>query len=112
MEITPFNGTGSAADDAACKAGCNAADDGSRIEFPVSFDLKLIYELSSASALNADLLAVFARRSVACSALDAKEAKPGAKYGRISARVTFSSLEQLRTTYAEIGSLAYVKGLI
>lgn len=112
MEITPFNGTGGAADDAACKAGCNAADDGSRIEFPVSFELKLIFSLSSGAALNADLLAVFARRAVPCSAIESKESKPGAKYGRVSARVTFSSLEQLRATYAEIGTLPYVKGLI
>jgi putative lipoic acid-binding regulatory protein len=90
----------------------NASFDGSRIEFPVSFDLKLIYDIAAAATLNADLLAAFARRSVPCSAIEAKEPKPGAKYGRLSARVTFSSLEQLRATYAEVGALPCVKGLL
>jgi len=90
----------------------NAPFDGAQIEFPVSFDLKLIYESARAATLNADLLTIFARRSVPCSAIEVKKGKSGAKYGRISARVTFTSLEQLRAAYAEIGALPYVKGLL
>lgn len=86
--------------------------DGSRIEFPVTFDLKIIYESASAASINADLLAVFARRAVPCASIERKEGKPGARYGRLAARVTFTSLEQLRETYADLGKLSYVKGLI
>lgn len=90
----------------------DAAFDGENIEFPVTFDLKLIYVAAEAGTLNADLLAVFARRAVSCAALEAKPGKEGARYGRLSARVTFSSIEQLRATYAELGALSYVKGLL
>ncbi len=90
----------------------NASFDGADIEFPVTFDLRLIYEISAAATLNADLLAVFARRAVPCAAIETKNAKEGARYGRISARVTFSALEQLRATYDELGKLPYVKGLL
>jgi len=89
-----------------------ASFDGAHIEFPVTFDLKFIYESASAATINADLLAVFARRSVPCVSIETKESKPGARYGRLAARVTFTSLEQLRETYEELGKLSYVKGLI
>lgn len=82
------------------------------IEFPVTFDLRIIYENGKAPAVNADLLAVFARQAVPCAAITPTEGKEGAKYARLGARVTFKSVEQLRATYAELGALPYVKSLI
>lgn len=91
----------------------NEPFDGTRIEFPVSFDLKLIYDASAnASTVTADLLGVFARYAVTCARIDRKDGKEGARYQRLSAAVTFTSLVQLRSTYAEIATLPYVKGAL
>lgn len=82
------------------------------LEFPVTFDLRVIYTLEQDPPVHADLLAVFARLEVPCSEIVPRASKPGAKYGRLGAKVTFKNVEQLRAAYEGIGALPYVKSLI
>lgn len=86
------------------------AFDGSKIEFPVSFDLRTIYVLAEGATVRVDVESILARHGVACS-MTQGDRKPGAKYGRFGARVTFATREQMHAVYAEIGALPYIKGV-
>lgn len=85
--------------------------DGAQIEFPQSFELRLIHSAEAAQRIRGDIAAVFSRFLVPCSGLAELPTKPG-KYARISASVTFESLGQMRTVYAALGALEGVKALI
>ena len=86
------------------------AFDGSKIEFPVSFDLRTIYVLADGAGIQVDVENILARHGVECS-MTQGDRKPGAKYGRFGARVTFTTREQMHAVYAEIGALPYIKGV-
>jgi hypothetical protein len=57
-----------------------------KIEFPVSFDLRIIYTLAENPDLQGGLEAVLAKLEV--PSLIQGAAKPGAKYGKMGARIT------------------------
>jgi hypothetical protein len=84
---------------------------GAEPEFPVTFDLRTIYVLAEGGTIQDDLERIFAGQGVKCSLMQGI-AKPGAKYGRFGCRVTFTSREQLYSTYAAIGRLPYIKTAI
>ncbi len=84
---------------------------GAQVEFPQTFDLRVIYSIETGSALRSELSTVFASNSVPCSRIAEVPTKPG-KYARMSASVTFSNLEQMRTVYAALGKIPCVKALI
>ena len=81
------------------------------LEFPVSFDLRLIYLVEGGAAIREDMERILASRGVAW-ALMQNDAKEGAKYGRFGVRLTMASREQMYGTYEDIGKLPYVKTAI
>ena len=85
--------------------------EGAELEFPVTFDLRIIYVLAEGGAIQDDLERIYAERGVKCNLIQGI-AKPGAKYGRMGSRLTFASREQMYATYADIGKLPYVKTAI
>ena len=84
---------------------------GIQIEYPVRFDLRIIYALAEAGDLETALQATLARISVPCSLIQGV-AKPGAKYGRMGARVTVDSKAAMDRLYAEAAKLPGVKAVI
>ena len=84
---------------------------GAQVEFPVSFDLRMIYVLESGGTIVEDLEAIYAWPGVRCALIQGI-AKPGAKYGRMGSRLTFTSREQMYATYEAIGRLPYIKAAI
>ena len=81
------------------------------LEFPVSFDLRLIYLVEGGAAIREDMERILASRGVAWTLMQ-NDAKEGAKYGRFGVRLTMASREQMYGTYEDIGKLPYVKTAI
>ena len=92
-------------------ASCAGPFAGVQIEFPVSFDLRIIYTLAEAPELQTALAATLARISIPYSLIQGV-AKPGAKYGRMGARVTVDSKAAMDRLYAEVAKLPGVKAVI
>lgn len=90
---------------------CSGPFAGVQIDFPVSFDLRIIYTLAEAPDFDAALAATLARISIPCSLIQGV-AKPGAKYGRMGARVTVESKASMDRLYAEVAKLPGVKAVI
>ena len=90
---------------------CGAPFGGARMNFPVTFDLRIIYILSEGAAIQEDLEAIYARLGIECSLLQGT-AKPGAKYGRFGSRITVRNRAQFYEVYSEVGKLPYVKAAI
>ena len=90
---------------------CAGPFGGVQIEFPVSFDLRIIYTLAEAPDFQAALAATLARISIPCSLIQGV-AKPGATYGRMGARVTVDSKASMDRLYAEAAKLPGVKTVI
>ncbi len=84
---------------------------GAELEFPVSFDLKIIYVLAEGATIVEDLERIYAALGVKCAMIQGVAA-PGAKYGRMGSRLTFETREQMYAAYAAIGKLPYVKTAI
>jgi hypothetical protein len=84
---------------------------GQTLEFPISFDLRLIYVLSEGASIREDLERILALRGVEWTLMQG-DAKPGAKYGRFGVRLTMESREQMYGTYEDIGKLPYIKTAI
>lgn len=84
---------------------------GAELEFPVSFDLKIIYVLAEGGTIVEDLERIYAALGVKCAMIQGVAA-PGAKYGRMGSRLTFETREQMYAAYAAIGKLPYVKTAI
>lgn len=84
---------------------------GEELDFPVSFDLRLIYLLAEGGSVREDLERILRAQGVAWTFMQG-EAKDGAKYGRFGVRLTMTSREQMYSTYEDIGKLSYVKTAI
>jgi putative lipoic acid-binding regulatory protein len=84
---------------------------GMTLEFPVSFDLRLIYVLAEGGSIREDLERILAERGVVWTLMQG-DAKPEAKYGRYGVRLTMKSREQMYAVYEDIGKLPYVKTAI
>lgn len=84
---------------------------GEELQFPLGFDLKIIYSLAEGGTIVEDLEAIYKRLGVACAMIQGI-AKPGAKYGRMGSRLRFDSRAQMYATYEAIGLLPYVRTAI
>jgi hypothetical protein len=84
---------------------------GQELEFPISFDLRIIYILAEGAGIRDDLERILAERGVAWTMMQG-DAKPGAKYGRFGVRLVMESREQMYATYEDIGRLPYIKTAI
>ena len=105
-------------DENAPRIGGSSAADGAQspfgeaeIQFPLSFDLRVIYILAEGGSIVEDLEALYVRLGVKCAMIQGI-AKPGAKYGKMGSRLTFATREQMYATYEAIGQLPYVKAAI
>jgi hypothetical protein len=81
------------------------------LQFPVSFDLRIIYVLEGGASIVEDLQRIYAAQGVSCSLIQGVS-KPGAKYGKMGSRLRFETREQMYATYAAIAKLPYVKTAI
>ena len=79
-----------------------------RLEYPVTFDLRIIYVLAQGATIVEDLERTYASLGVRCTLIQGI-ATPGSKYGRMGSRVTMQCREQMYATYEAIGRLPYVK---
>jgi hypothetical protein len=84
---------------------------GAKLEFPVTFDLRVIYLLAENADLQGGLEEVFARLGVPCALIQGVS-KPGAKYGKMGARVTLDSRERMFSLYEAVGALPGVKTVL
>lgn len=78
------------------------------IEFPIQFDLKIIYLTAEAQDLESGLERLLAELSIPCSLIQGISV-PGKKYGKLGARVTVSSRETMDSLYAGVAKLPGVK---
>jgi hypothetical protein len=84
---------------------------GAQLQFPVTFDLRIIYLKDDGPTIVEDLEGIYKARSVACAMIQGVGI-PGSKYARMGSRLTFTSREQMYGTYEDIGKLSYVKSAI
>ncbi|MDA8426242.1 MAG: hypothetical protein M0Z80_08880 [Treponema sp.] len=82
--------------------------DGVEVDYPVTFDLRVIYVLSQGATIVEDLERIYASLGVRCTLIQGIAA-PGSKYGRMGSRVTMQSRDQMYAAYEAIGKLPYVK---
>jgi hypothetical protein len=85
--------------------------DAAELQFPLSFDLRIIYLKAEGPDIVETLEAIYASRGVSCAMIQGMDI-PGSKYARMGSRLTFSSRQQMYATYADIGKLSYVKSAI
>lgn len=84
---------------------------GEELNFPVSFDLRLIYLLAEGAPIREDLERILKAHGVDWTLMQGY-AKAGAKYGRFGVRLTMTDREQMYGTYEDIAKLSYVKTAI
>jgi putative lipoic acid-binding regulatory protein len=85
--------------------------DSADIHFPVSFELRLIYEPANSFE---DVAAKVSEclRSRLVSFAPAKSLEPKGRFGRLAISLKFLSLEQMRSCYGEIAKIEGVKAII
>jgi len=81
------------------------------LEFPISYDLRIIYILSGGATIEVDLERIFGELGVKCALMQGMAA-PGARYGRWGSRITLESREQMYAMYERIRELPYIKAAI
>ncbi|MFZ4617864.1 MAG: hypothetical protein ACOYM2_16915 [Rectinemataceae bacterium] len=92
-------------------AGTDPRLTGAELEFPLTFDLRMIYLKDEGSTIVEDLEAIYKAREVSCAMIQGIGI-PGSKYARMGSRLTFTSREQMYGTYEDIGKLPYIKSAI
>ena len=90
---------------------CSGPFGGLQIEYPVHFDLRIIYSKADAPDMASSLEATLKRIAIPCSIIQ-DAAKPDGKYGRMGARVTVDSQISMDRLYAEVAKLPGVKAVI
>ncbi len=81
------------------------------IEYPVEFELRVIFARATGTSLQADLGQLLAARGVGLEPVRSLPAS-GEKYGRLACRVAFQDKESLYETYQAIGRLPGVKAVL
>ena len=82
-----------------------------KVSYPVHFDLRVIYTLAEASDLSASLEKALASAGVPCTLIQGIS-KPGARYGRMGARVTVDSEATMKKLYSTVAAIPGVKTVI
>ncbi|HWR10756.1 MAG TPA: DUF493 family protein [Rectinemataceae bacterium] len=90
---------------------CSGPFGGIQVEYPVRFDLRIIYGVAEAGDIAAALEATLKRIAVPCSIIQ-RTVKPDGKYGRIGARISVDSKRTMDRLYAEVAKLPGVKTVI
>lgn len=84
---------------------------GAQIQFPLSFDLRVIYVVAENPDPEPGLRAALMGAGVPCSLVQSA-VKPGARYGRIGARVLVDSKARMGALYAAVAVLPGIKTVI
>lgn len=82
-----------------------------RIEYPVRFDIRIIYTLAEAPDFASLLEKALASSGVPCTLIQGIS-KPGARYGRMGARVTVDSELTMKNLYSTVAAIPGVKAVI
>ncbi len=82
-----------------------------KVAYPVHFDLRIIYTLAEAPDFTASLEKALASSGVPCSLIQGIS-KPGARYGRMGARVTVDSEATMKKLYSSVAAIPGVKTVI
>lgn len=90
---------------------CPGPFGGAQIRYPIAFDLRIIYRLSGTADFQTDLEAVLARVGVPWTLIQGT-VKPDASYGRMGARITVDSKQQMDALYAAVAAIPCVKAVI
>lgn len=90
---------------------CSGPFGGATIEYPVHFDLRIIYTKAETTDLEAGLSAIFSRLGIPCSLIQGT-AKPEGKYARMGARISVDSKLTMQRLYEEVGRIPGVKAVI
>jgi putative lipoic acid-binding regulatory protein len=90
---------------------CSGSFNGERIQFPVRFELRVIYILALGATLEEDLLRLLQARRASPGRPEPLPAK-GAKYGRMAVQVVFTDQESMRSAYADISALPCIKAVL
>jgi len=90
---------------------CAGPFGGIQIEYPVHFDLRIIYAKAEAPKMASALESALARLGIPCSIIQGT-AKPEGRYGRMGARVIVDSKQSMDKLYAEVSGLPGVRAVI
>jgi hypothetical protein len=82
-----------------------------QLEYPLHFDLRVIYRLADAKDFQTDLEAALAGVGVPWTLIQGI-VKPDASYGRMGARVTVDSKQRMDVLYAAVAAIPGVKAVI
>lgn len=92
-------------------ASCPVPFGGTPIQFPVHFELRVIYTLALGATLEEDLQRLLRARNASPGRPEVLPAQ-GAKYGRMAIRVVFLDQDSMRSAYADIAALPCVKAVM
>lgn len=87
---------------------CGLPFGGAQVEYPVRFDLRMIYVIAENPDPEPGLRAALAGAGVPCSLIQG-QVKPGARYGRIGARVVVDSKARMDSMYKAVAALPGMK---
>jgi putative lipoic acid-binding regulatory protein len=90
---------------------CAGPFEGAQLEYPIHFDLRVIYRLADVRDFQADLEAAMAKVGVPWTLIQ-DVVKPDASYGRMGARVTVDSKQRMDLLYAAVAAIPGVKAVI
>jgi putative lipoic acid-binding regulatory protein len=90
---------------------CSKPFGNAQLEYPLHFDVRIIYTISEQENFQKELEKALLHVEVPCSMIQGI-AKPGAKYGRMGARVTVDSKKRMDSLYAAIAAIPGVKAVI
>jgi putative lipoic acid-binding regulatory protein len=91
---------------------CSGPFGGATINYPVQFDLRIIYLKAEVPAdLDARLSALLASLQVPCTLIQGI-AKPEGRYGRMGARIRVESAQIMQKLYASVAAIPGVKAVI
>lgn len=91
---------------------CSGPFGGASINYPVQFDLRIIYLKAEVPAdLESKLSALFLSLQVPCSLIQGV-AKPDGRYGRMGARIRVDSALIMKQLYTAVAAIPGVKAVI
>lgn len=90
---------------------CPGPFGGAELEYPLDFDIRIIYRLAEAGDFRTKLEITLAEVGVPWTLIQGV-IKPGASYGRMGARISVDSKQRMEILYAAIAALPGVKVVI
>ena len=82
-----------------------------QLEYPLHFDLRVIYRLAEVKDFQTELETVLTQVGVPWTLIQGV-VKPDASYGRMGARITVDSKQRMDALYAAVAAIPCVKAVI